>query len=389
MDQKMNESELRGWLAAHLKRERVPRSVWDILKANGHVEAALRDTDARNSLVEYGRALLLYSDIVEHVESPPEQEGSTRSTPEPPQFSGYEEERAETLVGYLTLRATAYPGVLQFRQDLYGEVRPLTPENAYRLVEKEDIREAVTVYPNPSTDGLKPSGQIEFFSRMPGQIQRIDYYKGSYFERLHNLSHKLIENLFPLWSEAEAAWFVITGEVRVPRALVAYIDSFVGDHLTYGTITLTVQPWVSADTVVKAYKYLQTMMLRRKLQPLARGNMDVVRFVMKELEKLVVAGREGQVDEPVEDKISRERKTSLGEISQDGWAEQERRSWRMLMESWNQANPDSPYQDERQFYRDFHRVAHAVLRPYDADEQASRDLASLTISIPAEVEESK
>ena len=133
------------------------------------------------------------------------------------------------------------------------------------------------------------------------------------------------------------------------------------------------------------------MMLRRKLQPLARRNMDVVRFVMKELEKLVIAGPEEQpewVDLPDKEFLDR-LKTSPDELSQDVWTPQQRRSWRMLMESWNQANPDSTYQDERQFYRDFHRVAHAVLRPYDADEQASRDLASLTISIPAEVEESE
>jgi hypothetical protein len=293
-------------------------------------------------------------------------------------------------VGYLSLRATAYPGVLQFRQDLYGEIRPLTPENAYRLVEKEDIREAVTVYPHSSTDDLEPSGQLEYFSRIPGRHQRIEYYVGSYFERLRNLSHKLINDLFPLWSEAEAVWFVLTGEVDTPKALVADIDSFFGDRLTYGTITLTVQPWVSADSVVKAYKYLQMTMLRRKLQPLARSNMSVVTFVMKELKKIVIAGPEGQPEQVnfAEEEISdRVHETTPEDAPQDGWTPQERRSWRVLMERYNQANPDSAYQDERQFYRDFYRVAHAIVRPYDVDEVTNRTLDSLRISIPAEVEE--
>jgi hypothetical protein len=57
------------------------------------------------------------------------------------------------------------------------------------------------------------------------------------------------------------------------------------------------------------------------------------------------------------------------------------------MERYNQANPDSAYQDERQFYRDFYRVAHAIVRPYDVDEVTNRTLDSLRISIPAEVEE--
>ena len=120
-------------------------------------------------------------------------------------------------------------------------------------------------------------------------------------------------------------------------------------------------------------------MLQRKPRPLSRRNLAVVRFVMRELTELVIAKSEGQpdkVDLSDEELIDRIGNPSPDVTYQDGWREVQRRSWRMLMDRWNRENSDSTYDDERQFYRDFHRVAHIVVRPYSGGAETSR------VSIP-------
>lgn len=375
----MKESELKGWVAAHLNRDMVPERVWEILKSQGHVTDALRPGADRGRLLRYARSLLIYDETVKQVESLPEQEGDKPPT-QPPSFVDHEKERAETRAEYIKFRGTALPGVLEFRMDLYGEARPLVPENAYRLVEEQELREVVTRrFQLPDTDYIEPSGCLEFFGRTQGDIQYIEFYKGSYFERLHDLSQELIKKLFPLWSEAEACWFVLTGEVEAPKALLGDTYSFVGEHLTQGNIRLTVEPWVTAESVVKAYQYLQSQTLGRKPRPLASRNLAVVRFVLRELKEMVIANAQGQpeqIDYPREKLLTQVKEPRPAATLKEGWAEPERRTWRILMERWNRENPDSTYDDERQFYRDFHRVAHTVVRPYSADAPPAR------ISIP-------
>jgi hypothetical protein len=222
--------------------------------------------------------------------------------------------------------------------------------------EEEDIREALTRAPHSGTDNLEPSGQLEFFRRRSGEHQFIEYYEGSPFERLHYLSKELIENLFPLWGEAEAAWIVLTGEVPIPKALYARADSFVGDHLTHSIITLRVEPWVAAQTVTEAYQFLQMQFLDRKPRALSTRNLKVARFVMGYLLRLIFAETDHEAP---------------------------RLSWRELMNRWNEKNQDAAYDDERQFNRDFYRAARSVVRPYRTGpltEQGSR--LQMKVSIP-------
>jgi hypothetical protein len=134
---------------------------------------------------------------------------------------------------------------------------------------------------------------------------------------LHKLVRQLTEHLCPPWREGEAVGFVLTGEVPVARALVGEANTFVEayPHLTYGTITLSVEPWVATDTVAKAYHYLQMQLMRRQPGVLSQRNMAVARFVIGELKALV--------------------SVETGENSQP-----QRLSWRTLMQRWNRANPE-------------------------------------------------
>jgi hypothetical protein len=357
----VDDEELHGRLAASLNRDSVPRPVWEILEARGHIASVRFGGIDFDRFVDYARALLLYSDIVEQVESLPESDNSRRII-EPPHFDGYEKERAETLAEYLNLRATAYPSVQEFRNnmsrfspsgypgELMPEAKPLTPEQAHEFVRSEaalspDIwtktfGERGLKY-RQDTDVHPEAGSLEFFSRKHGECESIPFSPGSILEVLHEISSDLRERVCYPWTEAEASWFVLTGEATVPKALLGEADAFIGDHLTYGTVTLKVEPWMAAETVIKAYQYLQMQMLGRKPRALSRRNLAVARFVMGELSELILSEAE-QRREPT------------------------RLSWRILMDRWNQRNQESTYQDERQFYRDFYRAARAVVRPFDA-----------------------
>jgi hypothetical protein len=348
----VNRSELRGWLAARLNRQQVPEPLWDVLEYRGHVEDAVEGRITLEEFVAFARSLLFYNAVVEELESPPKLD-EAREAVEPPRFGGYEEERAETLGTYLFLRAYADPGVQKFRkEELGGEV--LSEEQARRFVRQSHLGRA-----EDDSGDRRPSDYLEFFvSGVRRGHERIDFRPGSVLERLHNLCEDLIQRVCHPWSEADAAWFVLTDEAPVPRALSAKADSFVSDHLTYGTITLKVEPWVAAQTVTEAYQFLQMQFLNRKPRALSRRNLRIARFVMGYLRRLTFTETEQETT---------------------------RLSWRELMNHWNEENQDTTYDDERQFNRDFYRAARAVVRPYHADlltERGSR--LQMEVSIPKE-----
>ncbi len=110
-------------------------------------------------------------------------------------------------------------------------------------------------------------------------------------------------------------------------------------HLSHGTITLTVEPWVPAETVVKFYQDLQAGMLGQKPRAPSRRNLAVYRFVTRHLKETFLR-EDGQGKAP------------------------EQPPWRELMEGWNQENPACEYTKESRFIRDFHRGGRAVESPY-------------------------
>jgi hypothetical protein len=334
----VDRSELRGWLAASLNRQQVPKPLWDVLEYRGHVEDAVERSITLEEFLTLARSLLFYNDVIEGLESLPQRE-EARDVVQPPRFGGYEGERAQTLGWYLYLRAYLDPAVQKFRKDvLGGEV--LSKEDAYRYVRQPRLARAGDDDTASRQDRIRdepPSGHLTFRTSEGRGYEFIEYYPGSVLERLHNLCEDLIQRVCHPWSEAEAARFVLTGEAPLPKALYARADSFVSDSLTYGIITLKVEPWVAAQTVSEAYQFLQMQFLDRKPRALSRRNLWVARFVMEYLLRLI----DTEIDQGTP-----------------------RPSWRELMNRWNEENQDATYDDERQFNRDFYRAARAVVRPY-------------------------
>ncbi len=350
---------LRGVIAAKVGRDTIPNAAWDVLAGKGHVQDYLGGQITEERLVEYARALAFYADLVGQAEAPRDAGVERQRELDSPRFSGYEHQRSETLAQFLELQVAADADVLQWRRNCWGSPTPRTPEEAYLLVEDPEVRRDLSGVRDVDANIIRPVDHLCFFTRQTGEPERVEYYEGSLLARLHDVSKKLMEELFPRWTQAEASWVVVTGEVRgAPPCLVGEAELFANEHLSSGIISLRVEPWIAADTVLQTYQYLQALTLGRKPRSISERNLEMSKFVMNRLRNLVV---HGILDE----------------------ADLERISWRRLMIQWNTSYPAWAYEDERRFYRDCHRTIRAVVRPYDAIPSASgHSNLSAKVSVP-------
>lgn len=346
MDSRL-QAQTRRFAARAIGRETYPDPAWEVLVTRGHVQDLLDGRIVEGRFMSYARALSFYADLIEHAEAPSECEDDERDF-EPPLVDGYEEQRARTFAEYLELQVAAHPGVLEWRESYWTMTLPTSSESVYDIVEDAGIRDYVSGLGDVDHYETEPSGYLPFFSREPGRVEHVAFYEGSLLEKLRDVSESLRRELFPLWSQPEAAWVVVSGEVReAPKCLEGEVDSFSNNHLTHGFITLRVEPWIAASTVTRNYQYLQSLMLRRRPRALSERNLAMTRFVVRQLRDLITHGLEAE-------------------------EELKNMSWRSVMGGWNEAHPEWAYADERQFYRDCRRIARAVARPYD--ERGLRDL---------------
>jgi hypothetical protein len=324
----------------------------------------------------------------------------------------YEKERAEILGEYLAFRGMLHPLVRLFREKvLDGET--LTPEQAYALVdspaanrfpisrfEKEGIPvvghtaefiehgvilkktrmdkfiEYEYIYVDPPGEffrahlpvsvayedleylwfrGYQRTSNDSAYSsiRCRSEYTSTPVYPGSVLDNLRQLSQRLVAEYGRCWDEAQAAWFVLTDEPVAPRAITATYKDHGNEHFIHGTITLTVEPWVPSETVVKFYQRLQIDMLERKPRAPERRNLALFKFMTRQSKELLL-GWESQGETPALP------------------------SSRELMERWNRENPDQSYTNESRFRRDFHRASRALLSPYNK----SAVLQPLILTVP-------
>lgn len=357
---RVEEVQLRGRLAEALGRETLPDSVWGVLVGAGHIHQFDEGRIKEGRLVDYARALLLYADVVEQAESTLDQKPG-KPVPEPPSFD-HEVERARAVARYLELRVATHPGVLRFRRQRLEGGRLLSFEEAYVLPETIELREPL---PDQTRTNKTTSmgGSLELFIGDSDERVRVDFASGSFLEQLKEVSRQLREELFPPWSEAEAIWVIVTGKVKqIPQPVSWGLSHYANDYLTYGTINLTIEPWVATDAVVKMYQAMQAGILGRKPRALIQRNLRVVQFVMVGLTELVMRDPKDATEPP-------------------------RVSWRRLMDRWNEANPEDPYSDERHLHRDFYRTAEAVVRPYEAARLGTTDANWIMLGPNPETEE--
>jgi hypothetical protein len=349
--------QARGRLEGLMGSDPLPEPAWEILVARGHVDDYLRGGISEAELLGYARALAFYGDLVEHARAHSREDDGVHET-ESPQLSGYEAQRAETLASYLELQVAAHPHVLEWRRSCWGSTRPAT--SGYELVENLEIRDLASGYRTTGSNDAEPSGYLDYFARRSsGRVSRIAFYKGSSLERLRDLSEDLRTELFPLWSQAEAAWVIVTGKVwETPRSVVGKVEGFANDHLTFARVDIRVEPWIPAETVTQIYQHLQQVVMGRRPRSLSERNLAMPRFVMRQLRDMITDGRDTDEGPPMV-------------------------SWRKLMGRWNETYPHWAYENDRQFYRDCRRIFRAVARPYEETDSMGQDLDTLiSMSIP-------
>ncbi len=165
-----------------------------------------------------------------------------------------------------------------------------------------------------------------------GTGQRIMAWPESVLDIVHSTGVALIEH-YP-WPELDALWFVLTGIAPALPVVRQEVKLFDHPHGRHAAIELAVAPWVSADTVLRAYRRLQREVLGGDNRPISMRNLALFRFVVAEQQ------------------------------AADGKA-----TWREMLGRWNRAHPQWHYDDVRRFNRDWVRTERALL---SADDRFSK-----------------
>jgi hypothetical protein len=102
-----------------------------------------------------------------------------------------------------------------------------------------------------------------------------------------DLRRRIVSSVEDGMSKAQAAWFTLTGDIPTISGVRGQAHFTRTAAVTYGNMILTVEPWVSADSVRQAYLDLQRQMLNRKNRSLSERNLAVFRFVVGETLSLI------------------------------------------------------------------------------------------------------
>jgi hypothetical protein len=168
---------------------------------------------------------------------------------------------------------------------------------------------------------------------------RRDVRSGSVLDELRKVSTEL-SSLCQPWDEAQAAWFTLTGEAPPVSGVRGRAHFTQTAAVNYGNTILIVEPWVSADSVRKAYLDLQKQVLGRKNRSISERNLAVFRFVVTETLAL----------------MPRAQMWRLPSVRFP--------SWRELCKRWNeQVKQEWRYEDTRYFRRDYTRASKLIVRP--------------------------
>ena len=168
------------------------------------------------------------------------------------------------------------------------------------------------------------------------------------------------------WKEAEASRYILTAKPpRVP-AMVGRLQVHRDRATTYGTITLTVQPWVPADVVYGFFRDMRQDAFTGSHQTISERKIAVFRFVMAQHDVHPPEGGKPKytiVDSRVGSRLHLSRQTR---------AKLQRKPklvkppWKVMLDRWNEQYSDWPYKDEANLKRDFHESRKTIVHPtYD------------------------
>lgn len=137
---------------------------------------------------------------------------------------------------------------------------------------------------------------------------------------------------FVPWEEHEAVWFLLTDSPPAMGPVRVRISARRGSRFTHGTITLQIEPWLSAEAVYAVYADAQQRHFKRPGKPCSAEKLAMYKFIEESGENEKTA--EGCPRTP-------------------------------LMKAWSNTKPKPPkrrYTDYRQFRRDYLRTKEWVQR---------------------------
>jgi hypothetical protein len=414
----------RARLAEALKWDDVPNVVWkNLLKRKIVQDVEKGELNWKDLLFEARVQLETYRETREEEDA----QGSAQPNPriiEPskeiePKLGTYEQNRAEALGEYIALRASLDSHVRYFRKVVLGG-ELLTPEQARTFVQSAanqcfDIAWFVErrismsehyshvysdgwaidedglecrfddIYVDPPGEGFRKVTYepLDFSHRdilSVRNLEEIPVEVGSVLDVLRKVSGRLVENSGYPWGVPEAAWFVLTGEATPVVAMAGRIDTFPGEVMWHGTITLTAETWVPAETVLRYYREMQNDVLEgRDNRPLSARSLALFRFVTEQLRNTVPEvekpdyevffDSDGEVDvTPSEEELQASKLVGAP-------------SWRALQQRWNGQCSDQKwrYEDVRNFRRAFVNAARVMLSPPYEDPWMLRYYRSRTL----------
>ena len=291
----MRLEELRIWLADQLRTESIPDKVWDELVETRYARADLDETD-KELLLAQARSFLRVSG------SGPRRSGRSGREEEKIGLSKWlddvENERRRVFGEHVARMAAEHPDVQAFRGEVLRERFPLSYEEA-----------------------------LEEFVNEDGFI----YRECPHAEQLYELTKELKSVYF--WKEINASWFVLTGYIPpVDTFNVKTSSTWRPYGPQFETITLTVEPWLSAEKVKRIYSDTQRQILGRDNGRVGEKSLKLLEFVAEQ------------------------REAGGG-------------SWRELMKNWNETYPEwaytakDPEHAKGNFYNAHKRAYERVVAP--------------------------
>lgn len=130
-------------------------------------------------------------------------------------------------------------------KDAAGGMAILPSERVLRYKDRDGLKEEMWVWPGSLLDDLR--------------------FVGAHWARVLG------------WAEEEMIMWLLTGEPPGRPPLVPKVSYKMG----YPTVTLTVHPWLSSDTVARNYRQIQHKLFGRENRPLRPKSVAVLRFVEK------------------------------------------------------------------------------------------------------------
>ncbi len=408
------EKRVRRQLATRLGIQRVPNEVWDELLSKHYdlvYYAALGgDKGLTEDLLPFAKSL----HQVWHSRKGQKRRRARSELPNEfvPELDHREELRAAACEEYLAKVASAHPDVYIFRTKVLGErlldaeeARGLLTSEAARFLSRSEFEEdhipivghhatlekyeqkregegvlyLATVHVDPpgiekvarvfiwgpvsvwsSEDGMERLRGLTFPGG-DGYVESIEVWARSLLGELHRLSDELAKTYE--WQPAQATWFILTGAVpaRPPvRMRYSYNRS---RHHAEGVISFQVTPWVSADTVLGAFRDLQRQVLDgRDNQPIRERNLRLLRFVNDRMNPTA------QLEEDLEHVKGLDRLEILERLENLEYAKYP--TGRELAKEWDrqewvQENPEERAygRDTGRLWRDYHRARRAMAFP--------------------------